>query len=120
MMDALALVGVLAVLFLVLVASYFSTKLVGKYFGNSSYGTNGGEFSVVRRLALGRDQHLMVVKLGGRHLLLGCTPTNVNLVTELSEEESQSFVRSQTPSQTGNFPSFAQWMAAQRGEKKDE
>ena len=43
---------------------------------------------IVERLAVGRDQTLLVVELAGRYLLLGSSPSGVSLLRELTEEES--------------------------------
>lgn len=118
--EVFALLGVLLVLFLVLAASYYSTRLVGRYLIKTSGGGTNKEFSVLRRLPLGRDQQLMVVRLGERDLLLSSTPSSIQLITELSPEESLAVVPEDTTGQSLQMPNFSQWMAKAKAEKKDE
>ena len=86
--DLLSLLGIILVLLLVMVGCYLFTRWAGTGLGGS-FGLGGGgeRMKVVERLAVGRDQALLVVRLADRYLLLGSTPAGFTLLAELTEEE---------------------------------
>jgi flagellar protein FliO/FliZ len=48
-------------------------------------GAAGGDCAVVRSLALGPRERLLVVQIGGKHLVVGVGATSVSLLCELAE-----------------------------------
>ena len=86
MREVLSLLGILLVLLLVLGGCYLFTRWAGRGLG----GTLGGgstRMRVVERLAVGRDQALLVVRVADRYLLVGSSPNGFSLLAELTEEE---------------------------------
>ncbi len=50
-----------------------------------SVGRREGPLQLVHVIALGPRERLALVRIGGRYLVLGITPTSINRVTELSD-----------------------------------
>jgi len=50
-----------------------------------SVGRRAGPLQLVHVIALGPRERLALVKIGGRYLVVGITPTSINRVTELSD-----------------------------------
>ena len=76
------------VLLAVLAGCYFVTRLAGAGLaGRLGPGSGQRQMKVLERLAVGRDQALLVVRLAGRTFLLGSSPSGFSLLAELTEEE---------------------------------
>ena len=86
--DLLSLLGMLAVVLLVLVGAYLFTHWAGKGGLLTPYmaSPGGGQLQILDRLPLGKEQWLLVVRVGSRYFLLGSAPSGVSLVAELTEE----------------------------------
>ncbi|MFI3253265.1 MAG: flagellar biosynthetic protein FliO [Eubacteriales bacterium] len=115
----LAVLSMFVVLIVVLYGAYFTTRFLGTRLG-SGFAMQGDKLSVVHRLSLGREQQLLVVKVANRHILLGCTTTQVTFITELSPEESQDICLQKPQRESPNVPSFAQIMLGLRDKKENE
>lgn len=73
-----------AAVVLIIYLSYVCSKYIGKGMnrnGNSHY------MRMLDRLAVGQDRYIAVVQVGGKYLLIGVTPEQVNLLRELKEED---------------------------------
>ena len=84
--EVFSLLGIILVLLLVLGGCYLftrwaSTGLVG------GPGRGSARMQVVERLPVGRDQVLLVVRVGARYLLLGSSSAGFSLLAELTGEE---------------------------------
>ena len=84
--ELISLLGIILVLLLVLGGCYLVTRWAGVGLGGS-LGRGSARMQVVERLAVGRDQALLVVRIGERHLLLGSTANGFTMLAELTEEE---------------------------------
>ena len=77
-----------AVLLLVLGACWLFTRWAGTGLaGHFGVPVDRRQMKVVERLAVGRDQALLVVQLAGRTFLIGSSPSGFSLLAELTEEE---------------------------------
>ena len=83
------LLSVFAVVLLVMAGAYAFTRWAGKNLGGSFVLRNGGRIQVLDRAVLGRDQTMLVVRAGERYLLLGSTPSGLNLLVELTKDEGE-------------------------------
>lgn len=84
----LSLVGTLAVLAVVLVLAYLTTRLVGtRLAGRVTGGGRGRHLTVVEQISVGKEAKLLLVKLEDHCLLLGVTQNGVTCLKELSQEE---------------------------------
>lgn len=70
--------------------AYWFTRYVA---GRGAFGAlpGGRRMEVLDRLALGRDQSVILARVGGRYLLLGAGTAGVTLLAELTEEEAASW-----------------------------
>ena len=84
----LSLAGTLAVLAVVLVLAYLTTRLVGtRLAGRVTGGGRGRHLTVVEQISVGKEAKLLLVKLEDHCLLLGVTQNGVTCLKELSQEE---------------------------------
>lgn len=87
-LSLLSLLGMVAVLLLVLGACWLFTRWAGTGLaGHFGVPVDRRQMKVVERLAVGRDQALLVVQLAGRTFLIGSSPSGFSLLCELTEEE---------------------------------
>lgn len=77
---ALALGAVFGLMFAILWAAK-------KYLPKSTLALGGGSIEIVATRPLGQRRSLMLVRTQGRTLLLGATPSAINLISELDETE---------------------------------
>ena len=66
---------------LILGAAAAATYVVKRWKG--AVGGRDGPLQLVHVIALGPRERLALVKVGGRHLVIGITPNNVNRISEL-------------------------------------
>ena len=84
----LSLAWMLVCVVVIIVLAYLFTKYAaGRGAGLLGAPGGTGNFKVLARLSLGRDQGAVLVKAGGKYLLLGVAPSGVTLLAELTEEE---------------------------------
>ena len=53
------------------------------------------------RLPLGRDQSVILARVGERYLILGATPAGISLLAELTAEEAAAWKRPAGPEKSG-------------------
>ncbi len=80
--DIFSLIGMLVGFILLLALAYWAAKLVGRGYGGGPGGA-GRMVEVLGRVGLGQEKQLLVVKTGGRVLLLGVTAHHIELLEEL-------------------------------------
>lgn len=86
--DLLSLLGILAVLLLVLFGCYLFTRWAGTGLsGHFLTPAAQRRMKVLERLAVGKDQALLVVRVADRTFLFGSSPSGFSLLAELTEEE---------------------------------
>jgi len=75
---------------LIIGLAYWCTKYVA---GRGTFGAFQGErrMQVLDRLPLGRDQSVILARVGERYLLLGAGTAGVTLLAELTAEEAASW-----------------------------
>ena len=110
--DVLSLLGILLVLLLVLAASWLVTRWAGQMGQGGRFSMTGsapGRLRVLDRLAVGRDQSLLVVQVAKRYFLIGSSPSGSSLLAELTEEEGELWTSppSSDSPERGRPPDFA-------------
>ncbi|HHU05258.1 MAG TPA: flagellar biosynthetic protein FliO [Clostridiales bacterium] len=77
----LTAVGMLLLMIAIFAGAYWAPRLIAKSYKGLS--PLPDKLRVVSKIALGKDQSLIVVKAADRLLLLGATPREISLITEL-------------------------------------
>lgn len=114
--NGLTFLGFIFVLFATLLGAYVSTRWLGTRMLGPTQLARDTKLSVVQRLSIGRDMHLVVVQLGDRHLLIGCTNQNISFLTDLTEEESEIY-KSDEVKASLSFKSFSNVLKSVENEK---
>jgi len=93
---------------LIIGLAYWFTRFMA---GRGPFGSfqGGRQMEVLDRLPLGRDQSVVLARVGERYLLLGTGTAGVTLLAELTAEEAASWKTSKPPE--GN-PSFKEAFTA--------
>ena len=103
----LTLLWVIVCAVLIIGLAYLFTKYVagrGKI-GMGAFGMARGtdQFKVLGRLALGKEQMLVLVQVGKRYFLLGVTASEISTLSELTEEEAGPWLAAQEQSAPPSF-----------------
>lgn len=81
-----------AAVILVIGLAYWFTRLVGQGAMGTARGTDRtGRLKVAARLALGREQQLLVVQAGERYFLLGVTASEISTLAEFTAQEAEQW-----------------------------
>ena len=102
-----SLLGMLAVVVLILFLAYYATKWIGTYSTRATSprpGAGGGDggFRVLAQLSVGRNERLLLVRLGDKCCLLGVTANSITLLKDMEETEAQAFLAArEIPPATG-------------------
>lgn len=82
--SVLKMIGLILLCVLIIAASYYTTRFVGKKQMGRNEGANMTSIEVFR---LSGDKYLQLVKLGSKYIVLAISKNSITTVTELSEEE---------------------------------
>jgi len=97
----------LAVTAAILVLAYFSTRWIGRLGASEPLGALGDpRLCVLRQLRLGKDERLVLARLGERCLLLGVAAGGVTLLLELAPEEAAMWLEEREHASAAGQPSF--------------
>lgn len=116
----LSLIWLLFCVALIIGLAYWFTKHVvggGALRGSGLLGgaNSGEQVKVLARLNLGREQALLLVRVGERHFLLGVTPSSISTLAEFTQEEAQAWPS--TPESPAS-PSFSEALRTVLQQKK--
>lgn len=84
--EILSAIGTLVLMIAVFVGAYYVSKLVARGYNLPGKGANEKRVSVLESTRVGKDSAIMVVKAGERVFLVGATPRELNLLSELDAE----------------------------------
>lgn len=80
--------GTLLIIIAILFLTYIVTKYIGNRMGVGRYaGGTSHYLGIVDRMFLGQESSVALVRVSGRIFLVGITNDNINLLTEIREEE---------------------------------
>ena len=117
--EVLSLLGILLVMVLVLGGCYLVTRWAGTGLaGRFGASPVGRQMRVLERLAVGRDQAVLVVQVAGRYFLLGSSPSGISLLAELTEEEGALWAAPPSDSGADRRPPDFRDLLRQLREKK--
>lgn len=80
----LRVIGTFIAAALIIYASYLASKYIGKGLGK---GTGSKYMRLIDQITLGQDRHIAIVQVGGKYLLIGVTSGQVNVLTDIQDEE---------------------------------
>ena len=66
----------------------------------------GGQMELLDQLALGREQRVVLARVGERYFLLGVTNNEISPLAEFTAEEAEAWRREQTEDPSPTPPSF--------------
>ena len=102
--------GMLLVVGVVLVLAYLCTRLIARQGlpGIPKVGSGAAEnMALLWQHGVGKEERLVLVRVHSRCLLLGVTPHQIQVLTELSEEEAKVWLQKDPPAGPAG-PSFSQ------------
>lgn len=104
----LSLLWMIVCVVVIIGLAYWVTRYVAGRGGLGAFGPlKAGEgLELLAQLPLGRDQRLVVVRVGERCLLLGVTAAGITLLTELTEEEAALWRNQSEGAKKRETPSF--------------
>ena len=82
--SALKLIGLIILCAIIIAASYFTTRFVGKRQQNASGETNFKSIDVYR---LSQNKYLQIIRIGTRYFVIAVSKDSVETIAELKEEE---------------------------------
>lgn len=85
-MDWLQIVSGICLTILILYACYVFTRYVGRGMQFRGGGMTG-RLKLIDKMTLAPDKSIVIVQVGERHLLLGISSGQINLLMEIPEEE---------------------------------
>lgn len=107
MKEILSLLWALVVTALVLVLAYWFTRhVVGRMAGGGP--VRGRRIEVLEQVPLGKEQKLLLVRMGERLYFLAATPGGVTVLREMTREEGESWLGQEPAAPPAVSDSFAQ------------
>ncbi len=82
--SVLKLIGLIILCVLIILASYFTTRFVGKKQSGNSPESNFKSLDVFR---LTPNKYLQLIQIGTRYFVLAVSKDSVEMITELSKED---------------------------------
>ncbi len=84
--NVLQLVGIIVVFLIILAAAYVASVLVGKT-QNNAYHSKDRNIKLIEVFRINNNQFLQIVRIGKRYFALAISKEQIELITELAEEE---------------------------------
>lgn len=81
--NALRLVGLIIVFVLILVAAYFTSRIVG---GNAVANTRNRNMKVIETFKVAPNRFLQIIEVSGKYILIGVGKDTIEFMTELDPE----------------------------------
>ena len=105
--NAMSALGMLAIAILILAAAYFVTRWLGTWQMRGPSGAfrpgGAGNVRVVSQTSLGRNERLVLVRVGRQCLLLGVTAEHVSVIREFTEAEAEELCSQPEAGQATGF-----------------
>ena len=101
-----SLLLVLLITILILYFAYVATRWIGTHGlpGGAALPAGGsGKLRILAQLGVGRNERLVLVRMGERCYLLGVTEHQITLLRELDDGEAEPWLAENTAAQTPSF-----------------
>lgn len=82
--NALELIGVLIVFVLVLLATYYATKWIGK---SGAIQMQSANIKVIETFKIAPNKYIQIIQLGNKYYSIAVTKENITFLTSLDEEQ---------------------------------
>ncbi len=86
-MDAMRMVSVIMALALILSLGYRSSTFLGRALNHAA---RGRYMKVIDQVAVGQDRQILIVEVNDKKYLVGSTPQNISLISEIEGELSDT------------------------------
>ncbi|MCI8423621.1 MAG: flagellar biosynthetic protein FliO [Lawsonibacter sp.] len=115
----LSLLWMLVCVVLIVGLAYWFTRYAAGRGGMGLFSAARGteQLHVLARLALGREQQLVLVKAGERYFLLGITPSSISALAEFTKEEAESWPGAQGQQTPPDFGEALRTMLQQKRQR---
>lgn len=77
-------IATLIVVVLIIYGSYIASKYIGKGLSKNS---SSRYMRLIDQITMGQDRHVAIIQVSGRYLLVGITAGQINVLSELQDEE---------------------------------
>lgn len=86
--SVITAIGTLVIIVVILFLTYICTKYIGNRMSLGGYTRQNARYiSIIDRVMVGQESSVALVRVSGRVFLLGITGDNVNMLTELEQDE---------------------------------
>lgn len=111
--TGLSLLWMILCVAMVVGLAYWFTRYVAGRGGLGGFGVpmRGRRLEVLEQISAGREQRLVLLRAGERHLLVGISPNHIATLAEFSAEEAAAWAAAPGTEGEGPPPSF--WEALQ-------
>ncbi len=99
--QVLSSIGTLLLIVAIFVGAYFASKAMGKRY-QSFDASKTDNMEIIEKKHFGKDQSLIIVRIGSRYFVLGVTPQNIQKLDEIDAEEL-SFQKNRQEAQASPF-----------------
>ena len=82
--NTIQLIVILIIFILVLIATYFTTKWIGK---SGTIQANSPNIRVKETFKIAPNRYIQIIELGDKYYAIGVSKDNITFLTELSEEQ---------------------------------
>ena len=121
----LSVLGMLISVVLILGLAYWFTRYIvgGGRLGSLGLGQQNEKLGVLTQAPIGKDQRLAVIQVGERYFVVGITPQNITLISELTLEEVRPWLKDSGQEGAAVLTGFQQtliqaWQKRKRGEEQ--
>lgn len=102
----------------IVVFIYAAVWLIRKYVPSARRMFGGGPLKVVSRVTVGTRQHILLVRVGSRFVVVGATATTMTPLTEITEAEEVRRLTGELAEQGGGKPSDSFKTAMRRADEE--
>lgn len=78
------LIGLALLLIVILIATYYTTRFVGRAKGNQ---LRTGNFDLIDSYRISPNKMLQIIKVSGKYLVIAISKENIEFITELEEDK---------------------------------
>ena len=104
--ELTGLIWSILVIIAILVLAYLFTRFVAGRSGGGVLRYRGRRITVLERVTVGKDQKILLVKMGEHYYFLGCAQGGISCLERVSQEESDQW-RQESEAQKDKAPEMS-------------